>query len=126
MFFFPEQSDPSTCQDVADEMNSKFPQGYGIDVSYRRDTSIETGQVIEASKGVLHYGWAGKYLYFWPDETVTEINAKFKTGYRFRVEYLNAVDYHQVQVSPAAASCWNLVRSYLLLHIPKETQEKVS
>jgi hypothetical protein len=106
MFFYPAQSDPATCNDVAAEMTSKFPIGYGIDVTNRRDISIPWGQEIAASKGVLHYAWGGSNLFFWPDEDVSLINSKLLKGYRLDVSYLDAVDYHKVKVSPEAAACW--------------------
>jgi hypothetical protein len=87
-------------------MNGRFPLGYGIDVSYQRDTLVPVGQDINASKGVLHYSWGGLTLYFWPDEDVSAINAKLCKGYQLDVSYLDAVDYHQIKVSPEAAFCW--------------------
>ena len=87
-------------------MNSKFPIGYGIDVSYRQETSIPVGQQFHASKGILHYAWGGTSLWLWSDEDVSSINAKIRPGYRLEVGYKDAVDYHQIKVSPEAATCW--------------------
>jgi hypothetical protein len=107
LYFFPAQSDLATCDDVATEINTKFPEGYGIDVSYRRgDTPISAEQDIIASEGVLHYAWRGSTLFFRPDEDVSVINSKIAKGYRLEVSYTDAVDYHQLKVSPEAASCW--------------------
>jgi hypothetical protein len=82
------------------------PSSYGIEVSNRAIASASVGQEVAASKGVHHWSWHERDLYFFPDETVEEINAKFKPGYKLQVDYLTAKDYYEIQVSPEAADCW--------------------
>jgi hypothetical protein len=80
-------------------------KNFGIDVSKKRDLS-PLGQEVVASKGVHHWSWAGSGFFFFPDETDEQINQKFPVGYKLKVDYLNATDVYDIQVSSNAANCW--------------------
>lgn len=64
------------------------------------------GQTVTASKGVHHWSWNKNGLFFFPDETAAEINAKFGSGIQLQVEYTDTLNFNDVQVSPEAADCW--------------------
>jgi len=105
MFFFPEESDIGTCAQTVSKFNSKFNKNFAIDVSIR-DTGQQLGQTIVASKGVHHWSWNSDSLFFHPDQSADQINEKFPVGSTLKVDYLNAVDVYDIEVSREAANCW--------------------
>lgn len=105
MYFFPEKSDVDTCDQTVADFNSKFVKNFGIDINKRRNLS-PLGEEVVASNGVHHWSWAGSGLFFFSDETAEKINEKFPTGYTLKVDFLNATDVYDIQVSADAAECW--------------------
>jgi hypothetical protein len=65
LYFYPDHFTREECHDATDEINGKFPVGSGIDVSYK-EFDVPEGQQFDVT-GVMHWAWAGKNMYFFPD-----------------------------------------------------------
>lgn len=105
IYFFPEKKDVETCDETVSEFNQKFNKDYGIDVS-KRQIESQLGQVVTASKGVLHWSWNENGFFFFPDESDEEINKKFLPEMTIKVDYLDATDIYDLRVSQEASRCW--------------------
>jgi hypothetical protein len=98
---------------------------YKIDVDYPAERP-ELGQEVNASEGVHNWSLNKNTMYFHPDETAEEINAKFETGFQLQVSYIDLKDHYEVEVSPTAASCWKANTEVLLTsHTPSMNDQQV-
>eukprot|EP00526_Cylindrotheca_closterium_P003088 CAMPEP_0113602820 /NCGR_PEP_ID=MMETSP0017_2-20120614/955_1 /TAXON_ID=2856 /ORGANISM="Cylindrotheca closterium" /LENGTH=1570 /DNA_ID=CAMNT_0000511183 /DNA_START=2723 /DNA_END=7435 /DNA_ORIENTATION=+ /assembly_acc=CAM_ASM_000147 len=91
-FFFPSESDPTTCAATSEDFNSKFKVGYNIDVS--DPPGPPGGETFEVD-GVHHWAWKRKGLFFFPlesdpatcSQTASDFSSKFAKNYGIEVSY---------------------------------------
>ena len=128
MFFFPSESDPSTCAATAADFNSKFSQNYEIDISY--PPAIEGGETFEVDR-VHHWSYNKKYMYFFPKQsdpgtcqaTAEDFSAKFPTNYNITVAKAGAFSTGVEALASKGVHHYSWNQNSLYFH-PDETAEE--
>ena len=128
MWFFPEGNPAgAACQAAADDFNSKFSVGFGIQVSEPEELVEyqKTGEV--KALGVIHWAWpvgGGHRIYLSPDSTAAEFNAIFTPGTKIEATYDGVVETKQIEVTSKFAGCLEVGGELLLTSTTRNFRDR--
>ena len=128
LWFFPESyPEIADCQAAADDFNSKFSVGFGIDISLPPDLAALAARDEVRASGVHHWAWpagAGHRIYMYPDSTVAEFNAIFTTGTEIEATYDGVVETKQIEVTSKFAGCLEVGGELLLTSTTRNFRDR--